>query len=65
FPYLVQMTGLFYLIATLILDAIFLFYVIKLQKSLKDGIAMKTFGFSIIYLILLFAVLLIDHYIPS
>ena len=64
FPYLVKMTGAFYLVATLILDGIFLFYVIKLQKSLKDGIAMKTFGFSIIYLILLFAVLLIDHYIP-
>jgi protoheme IX farnesyltransferase len=64
FPYLVGMTGSFYLIATLILDVIFLFYVIKLQKSLKGGIAMKTFGFSIIYLILLFAVLLIDHYIP-
>ncbi|MGD8926250.1 MAG: heme o synthase [Thioalkalispiraceae bacterium] len=64
FPYLVKMTGSFYLIGTLILDGIFLFYVVKLQRSLKGGIAMKTFGFSIIYLILLFAVLLIDHYIP-
>lgn len=64
FPYLVGMTGPFYLIATLILDGIFLFYVIKLQKSLEGGIAMKTFGFSIIYLIVLFAVLLVDHYIP-
>jgi len=64
FPYLVKMSGVFYLVSTLILDGIFLYYVIKLQKSLKDGIAMKTFGFSIVYLILLFAVLLIDHYIP-
>ncbi|VAW99816.1 Heme O synthase, protoheme IX farnesyltransferase COX10-CtaB [hydrothermal vent metagenome] len=64
FPYLVQMTGEVYLLAVLVLDGIFLFYVLKLQKSLKDGIAMKTFGFSIIYLMLLFAVLLIDHYIP-
>lgn len=64
FPYLVKMTGPFYLLGTLILDGIFLFYVIKLQRGAKDGIAMKTFGFSIIYLILLFAVLLIDHYIP-
>ncbi len=64
FPYLVGMTGIVYLLATLILDGIFLFYVLKLQKSLKDGIAMKTFGFSILYLMLLFAVLLIDHYIP-
>jgi len=64
FPYLVNMTGPFYLVASLILNAIFLFYVIKLQKSLENGIAMKTFGFSIIYLILLFAALLIDHYIP-
>ena len=64
FPYLVKMTGLVYLVATIILDGVFLYYVIKLQKSLENGIAMKTFGFSIIYLMLLFAVLLIDHYIP-
>ena len=64
FPYLVKMSGPFYLVSTLILDGIFLYYVIKLQKSLKDGIAMKTFGFSIVYLMLLFAALLVDHYIP-
>ena len=64
FPYLVKMTGPFYLVATLILDGIFLYYVLKLRKSLQNGIAMKTFGFSILYLMLLFAVLLIDHYIP-
>ncbi len=64
FPYLVRMSGPVYLISTIILDAIFLYYVIKLQKGVEAGIAMKTFGFSIIYLMLLFAALLIDHYIP-
>lgn len=64
FPYLVKMSGPFYIVCTLILDGIFLQYVLKLRRGEQDGIAMKTFGFSIIYLMLLFAVLLIDHYIP-
>jgi protoheme IX farnesyltransferase len=37
--------------------------VLKLQKGEENGIAMKTFGYSIIYLMLLFAALLIDHYL--
>jgi protoheme IX farnesyltransferase len=64
FPYLVRMSGLVYLFSTLILNGIFLYYVLKLQKGEQEGIAMKTFGFSIIYLMCLFAALLIDHYLP-
>jgi len=64
FPYLVRMSGLIYLLATLILNGFFLYYVLKLQKGEEGGIAMKTFGYSILYLMLLFAALLIDHYIP-
>jgi len=63
FPYLVRMSGLIYLLSTIILDGIFLYYVIRLQKGEEGGIAMKTFGFSIIYLMILFAALLIDHYL--
>lgn len=64
FPYLVGMSHLFYLVSIVVLDSIFLYYVLKLQKGEQEGIAMKTFGFSILYLMLLFAALLIDHYIP-
>ncbi len=63
FPYLVRMSGTIYLISTITLNGIFLYYVLKLQKGEEDGVAMKTFGFSIIYLMLLFAALLIDHYL--
>ena len=63
-PYLVQMTGMFYLVCTIMLDAGFLYYAIRMQYDHADRLAMKTFSYSILYLMLLFAVLLIDHYIP-
>jgi len=61
-PFVVGMSGLIYLAATLILDGIFLYYAIRLQSGKNQSIAMKTFGYSILYLMLLFAALLIDHY---
>lgn len=62
-PYLVGMSGLIYLATTIVLDAIFLYYAIRMQSGKHPTIAMKTFGYSIIYLMVLFAALLIDHYI--
>lgn len=62
-PYLTGMSGLIYLITTLILDGIFLYYAVKMQSGEDKRLPMKTFGFSIIYLMILFAALLIDHYI--
>ncbi len=61
-PYLVGMSGLIYLGVTVILDGIFLYYAIRMQSGKHPSIAMKTFGYSIVYLMLLFAVLLVDHY---
>lgn len=63
-PYLVVMSGLFYLASAILLDVIFLFYVIRMQLDHSDRLAMQTFSYSIIYLMLLFAALLIDHYLP-
>ncbi|MCG8378544.1 MAG: heme o synthase, partial [Proteobacteria bacterium] len=63
-PYLTYMSGVFYLICTLLLNAGFLYYAIRMQKDHSDRLAMQTFSYSIIYLMALFAVLLIDHYIP-
>jgi protoheme IX farnesyltransferase len=61
-PYGLGMSGLIYLISTIILDAIFMIYVVGLYRQYSDDLAKRTFRYSIIYLTLLFAVLLIDHY---
>ena len=61
-PYIYGMSGLVYLIAAVLLGFIFLTYVIALFISYSDALAKRTFRFSITYLSLLFAALLIDHY---
>lgn len=63
-PFLTYMSGPFYLTGAILLDAGFLYYAIRIQKDPDDRLAMKTFSYSIVYLMLLFALLLIDHYEP-
>jgi len=63
-PFMSGMSGLFYLICAVILGLIFLVYAIRLHVGNDGKIAMQTFGFSIVYLILIFTALLVDHYIP-
>ncbi|HQW77047.1 MAG TPA: heme o synthase [Dokdonella sp.] len=62
-PYLTGMSGLFYLGGALMLGAGFLYYAIRLLDPPDDFFAMKVFNYSIIYLMALFAFLLIDHYL--
>ncbi|MFA7321663.1 MAG: heme o synthase [Dokdonella sp.] len=62
-PYLTGMSGLFYLGGALMLGAGFLYYAIRLLNPPDDFFAMKVFNYSIIYLMALFAFLLIDHYL--
>lgn len=61
-PFVIAMSGLIYLIGAVILGGVFLYYAIRLKYSTDPKIAMKTFRYSIIYLMLLFVVLLTDHY---
>ncbi len=62
-PFLIQMSGLIYLAGAVSLGLGFLYYAIRLYRDDNpDVIAMKTFGYSIFYLSLLFAFLLVDHY---
>ena len=62
-PFLVQMSGLIYLSGAIALGIGFLYYAIILYRAEQPNvIAMKTFGYSIYYLNLLFAFLLVDHY---
>ena len=63
-PYLTGMSGLIYLAAAVLLGAGFMYYALKLHLRPDDRLPMQTFGFSITYLSLLFAALLLDHYFP-
>lgn len=62
-PYLTGMSGIFYLGGALVLGAGFLYYAIRLLNPPDELFAMKVFNYSIIYLMALFAFLLIDHYV--
>ncbi|MBR7782135.1 heme o synthase [Undibacterium luofuense] len=62
-PFAVKMSGMFYLVSAVILGLIFLWYAWKMFTDYSDLLARKTFAYSIIYLSLLFAALLIDHYL--
>lgn len=62
-PYLVGMSGLIYLAGAMLLGAGFLYFAIQMLRLPNDkGLPMKTFGYSINYLMVLFVILLIDHY---
>ena len=63
-PFVFRMSGLFYLVGALLLGGGFLYYAILLMKGNDESIAMKTFGYSIWYLMWMFTILLIDHYLP-
>ncbi len=63
-PYLTGMSGALYLLAAALLGMGFLYYVLRLKFAPKSDTAMKTFGYSIHYLMALFSFLLIDHYLP-
>ena len=62
-PFLTGMSGWFYLGSALILGLMFCWHAIQLWRSYSEAYARKTFWFSIWYLSLLFAALLVDHYI--
>jgi protoheme IX farnesyltransferase len=62
-PFAAGMSKWLYLVSTVILDGIFLYYAIRIYTNYSDELAKKTFRYSIIYLSALFAVLLLDHYI--
>ncbi len=61
-PFATHMSGPFYLAGALLLGGGFLWYAIQMMQG-KD-VAMKTFGYSIWYLMALFTILLVDHYLP-
>jgi len=61
-PFAVGMAQMFYFVSVLLLNAYFIYLAVKLFRHYSDALARKTFAYSILYLSLLFAALLIDHY---
>lgn len=62
-PFVCGMSGVLYLASAVVLGALFLNYAWKMYCDYSDEIARSTFRYSIVYLSLLFAALLIDHYV--
>jgi len=62
-PYLVGMSGPIYLAGTVVLNAGFIGYAIALLNKRDEHLAMDMFNYSILYLMALFAILLVDHYL--
>ena len=62
-PYLTGMSGLIYLVSSVFLGLGFIYHAVLMMRKKDNKTAMKTFAYSIVYITLLFAALLIDHYI--
>ena len=63
-PFVARMSGSLYLGAAVVLGLCFIVYAVRIYVDYSDRLARKTFRFSIAYLALLFAALLVDHYLP-
>ena len=62
-PFIYRMSSWFYLVSAVLLSAGFCWYAWRLWRTYSDELARRTFRFSLIHLSLLFAALLIDHYL--
>ena len=62
-PFLTGMSGPFYLAGVTVLNAGFLWYALRLLRESDDKLPMQTFGYSIVYLMVLFVFLLSDHFL--
>jgi protoheme IX farnesyltransferase len=64
-PFATGMSGVLYLAGALLLGGVFLYYAVRLKYAPVPGLAMKTFGYSIVYLMGIFSLLLADHYLAA
>jgi protoheme IX farnesyltransferase len=62
-PYLTRMSGLLYLAGVTVLNLGFLWYALRLLSDNDERLPMQTFGYSVIYLMVLFVFLLADHFL--
>lgn len=61
-PFIIRMSGIFYLAAAIILSGMFVAHAWRLYREYSDHQARQLFRYSIVYLALLFAALLLDHW---
>jgi protoheme IX farnesyltransferase len=64
-PFVIRMNGWLYLASALVLGGIFIGYAVRIYVDYSDRLAQQTFRYSILYLSLLFAALLADHYLVA
>ncbi len=64
-PFITYMSGPLYLVGALLLGGGSLYYALRMQWDHDERLAMKTFSYSILYLLGLFTFLLVDHYVPA
>ena len=64
-PFATRMSGVLYMVSVVALDAVFLYYAVRIYRDYSDRIAQTTFRYSILYLMLLFTALLLDHYLVA
>lgn len=63
-PFFSGLSGWPYLISAIVLSGWFMVYAVRLKWWPRPGLGMRTFGYSIVYLMALFTALLVDHYMP-
>jgi len=64
-PYVFGMSGVLYFVGASLLGGIFLYYAWRLKFAPRPGLPMRTFAYSIVYLMAIFSLLLLDHYVPA
>src|SRR5690606_5513926 len=64
-PFAIGMSGWLYLAGALALGAGFLYWAVVLLRNRNPRAPIETFRYSIVYLMALFVILLIDHYVPG
>jgi protoheme IX farnesyltransferase len=64
-PFLTWVSGPVYLSGAIVLGGVFLWYAVRMQTDHSDHLALRTFNYSVFYLMALFAFLLLDHWMPA
>ena len=62
-PFATKLSGPLYLLGAVVLGGGFLYWAIELMRGRNANAAMETFKYSIVYLMALFVVMLVDHYL--
>ncbi len=62
-PFIINATGIIYCVGVSFLNIIFLYYAVAVYRNKNPRYPFATFRYSIVYLMLLFLLLLLDHFV--